>query len=425
VVAAYRRVGYIKRMCQGLAAQSHPPAHVWITVFGSEVVEALRTEFDQFRAGYTGSTGFRFASGDMNLGYYGRIQLGLQAETPFTVFLDDDCIPGSAFMENAMKIMHTAEYRGLLGIKGHAADLELMELTYYGPLEKSNYIVEADVVGGAWIVETDWVRLAFRTKQFTWGTGEDYTWCANLRKYANVGCFVLPHDQKNPRTWGVSREYFEMSEAGDTTNYDKIQLRRELASHLWQRGAPFMHVTKEVWRAGNIVFGIREMAQVQQVVQFVSSHMPKEHHQGVYLAYIGRSNGEMVPQMLTAAASILSDRPESCCIKSALRAFDLGVGRDFSRKRRNVDTWSDVMLGMDQVLRATHPTALLLFSDGSPESAAAAVLASTLRVSALPLGGGTVPGSRDHEILQAAMGITTGSTTDDDITARSLLKLLA
>ena len=32
----------------------------------------------------------------------------------------------------------------------------------------------------------------------------------------------------------VSKDYEEISESGDTTDMSKIELRRELAQHLWQ-----------------------------------------------------------------------------------------------------------------------------------------------------------------------------------------------
>jgi len=41
--------------------------------------------------------------------------------------------------------MNTQEYHGLLGIKGHRSDLELLEQEYFGPLDKTNYIVEVQM----------------------------------------------------------------------------------------------------------------------------------------------------------------------------------------------------------------------------------------------------------------------------------------
>lgn len=300
-------------MMGSLAGQTHPPEAVWITVFGGEVRKELRDEFDTFLRGYTGETKFEFVSGTMSLGYYGRIQIGLQATTPYTVFLDDDCMPGNQFFANSLKILGTREYRGLLGIKGHRTDLEMIDLEYFGPLDKTNYIVEADVVGGAWIVETGWVRLAFATRHFTWGTGEDYTWCANLRKYANVPCFVLPFDARLPTTWGVSKDYTELSEKGDTTDHSKIVLRRELAQRLWQRGTPAMHVAKDLWQPSNLLFVVTSMdqatavhvwsmesltvpdvGQVSRAVTLLQTNLASQPlvEQSVFFAYAGPSQGD-------------------------------------------------------------------------------------------------------------------------------------
>jgi len=339
-------------MMTSLAGQTHPPSAVWITVFGGTVRAELRTEFDAFLQGYSGGTKFEFVSGTMSLGYYGRIQIGLQATTPYTVFLDDDCMPGDRFFANSLRIMGTNEYRGLLGIKGHRTDLEMLDLEYYGPLDKTNYIVEADVVGGGWIVETGWVRLAFQTRHFTWGTGEDYTWCANLRKYANVPCFVLPFDPHLPPTWGVSKDYTALSERGDTTDHAKILLRRELAQSLWQRGAPAMHVTKEVWQASNLLFVVSSLGQVSHAVAFIKTNlalMPNVE-QSVFWAYTGPSqgDGEVIRQLKVRGvvttrrrirvsdlvwlhgcvqektAAVMKDGA-GCCRGSSMRLFDLGA----------------------------------------------------------------------------------------------------
>lgn len=243
--------------------------------------------------------------------------------------------------------MNTDKYHGLLGIKGHRSDLEILEQEYFGPLGKTNYIVEADVVGGAWIVETDWVRLAFRTRHWTWGTGEDYTWCANLRKFANIPCFVLPHDQRKPDTWGVSKDYFAISEKGDTTDDSKLILRRDLAHHLWQRGEPLMHVVKDVWDPKNILFVVTAISQVTQIVTFIQTR--KIAPEVIFFVYAGESSGDgqIISQLELKTTSVMKDG-NGCCRGIKLRLFDLGLGRDFSRRTRSIDNLTEVLYGIDQ-----------------------------------------------------------------------------
>ena len=72
-------------------------------------------------------------------------------DTLYVIVLDDDCIPQSRYFETAMHTINTEQYRGILGTKGAPTT----EDYYFGPISKSDRIIEADVVGGTWFMESE------------------------------------------------------------------------------------------------------------------------------------------------------------------------------------------------------------------------------------------------------------------------------
>lgn len=88
---------------------------------------------------------------EIQLKYFGRFQLALETRTKYVIVFDDDCIPQYRYFETAMHTMNTGQYRGIIGTKGVPA----VENRFYGPLSKSDRIIEADLVGGSWFMESE------------------------------------------------------------------------------------------------------------------------------------------------------------------------------------------------------------------------------------------------------------------------------
>jgi len=150
---------------------------------------------------------------EMQLKYFGRFQLALQCRTKYVIVMDDDCIPQPRYFETAMYIINTQQYRGILGTKGTPS----AEIPYFGPVSRSDRIIEADVVAGSWFMESDWVKLMFHDKLHSWDAGEDWYLCANARKYANIRSFVMPVDHNDTSTHSFSEDYLKISYKANTT----------------------------------------------------------------------------------------------------------------------------------------------------------------------------------------------------------------
>lgn len=239
VVSAYRRPHMVERLVLALARQTHAPQEVWVCAFASPVQDELRAAFDRARARLGPDLPFplRWIAGEPQLKYHARFQLALQSREPFTLLLDDDCEIQPRFVEAALHTFHvedgpSSRFEAVLGIKGHISEgVDLDEnvdpRAFWGPVAATDELREADVVGGGWLVRTDWLRVLWRERPLTFETAEDYALCAMARKYLGVRCLVLPfaQDAGLEDTRGVSPDYFSVSKAGDSTHGAAVRIR--------------------------------------------------------------------------------------------------------------------------------------------------------------------------------------------------------
>ncbi|CAF5076034.1 unnamed protein product, partial [Rotaria sp. Silwood1] len=187
----YKREGLIRRWIEALILQTHPPKEIWIVYFASPITHKLKIEIDEIRSLFNNGSNYCYewctekickinittdnrtisncfdkslnfcmklpsvlfvAMGEMQLKYFGRFQLALQCRTIYVVVFDDDCIPQARYFETALFTINTEQYRGILGTKGTAAEPNV----FYGPVSRTSKIIEADVVGGSWFMESEW-----------------------------------------------------------------------------------------------------------------------------------------------------------------------------------------------------------------------------------------------------------------------------
>jgi UDP-N-acetylglucosamine 2-epimerase (non-hydrolysing) len=240
IVSFYNRKGMAMRWLRALLVQTHTPKAIWITFFHSQHQAALHAELEAAiieikKDKNLPDVPIEISSGTQQLKYFSRFQLAMQLNTKYVAVFDDDCIPENRFIEATMHTINTKDYHGIIGIKG----VPKVKTEDFGPLRATPVIVEADVVGGVWFLESAWVKLMFHDKMFTWETGEDWHLCSNARKYANLRSFVFPvgsGDDFNTR--GFSPDYWDVSMAGDTTHVvpGSGEARLALIEQLYLRG---------------------------------------------------------------------------------------------------------------------------------------------------------------------------------------------
>ncbi|CAF4179212.1 unnamed protein product, partial [Rotaria sordida] len=398
IIGLYRREGLIRRWIEALLSQTHPPKEIWIIYFASPISRRLGLEIEEIRSLYSNGSNYCNAwciqnkcnmdntsnnetrsnclekcmnlcmklpsilfvgMGEMQLKYFGRFQLALQCRTKYVVVFDDDCIPQVRYLEIAMYTINTEQYRGILGTKGVPA----LSNVFYGPVSKSNRIIEADVVGGSWFMETEWVKLMFHDKIHSWNTGEDIHLCANARKYANIRSFVMPVDGKDLSTHSFSKDYLAISRRGDTTGLvaRTASSRIYITDQVWLRGDRLMH-SYTIAKPSLLLF-----AETQNDAMMLIAHTQQQ------MIHLGGS-------IHFATSNVVKTDLEINKIKKKVQSFhDFMIGRDYNTDPTPITAAAEILYAFDMVMQGTQSTAVIILGSSSTVTMFALVSAAFLR----------------------------------------------
>ncbi|CAF0774778.1 unnamed protein product [Adineta steineri] len=395
IIGLYRREGIIRRWIEALLIQTHPPKEIWIIHFASPIADKLDLEIKEIRLLFNNGSDYCnkwcienkcnisnneirsncteqcvefcmklpsilfVGMGEMQLKYFGRFQLALQCRTKYVIVFDDDCIPQKRYLEVAMYTINTKEYRGILGTKGTPA----AENYYYGPVSKSNQIIEVDVVGGSWFMESEWVKLMFHDKIYSWNTGEDFHLCANARKYANIRSFVMPVDKNDNTTHSFTKDYLHISNKGDTTGRvnGTSTSRKFIIDQLWLRGDRLMN-SYQSSKPSLLLF-----AETQYDTMLLISLVQQQMIQLGGLIHFATSN------MLKTDIEMIKIRKEFQSV------HDFMIGRDFNIDPTPITAAAEIHYGFDMVMQGTQSTAVIILGSSSTINMFALVSAAFLR----------------------------------------------
>ncbi|CAF3548663.1 unnamed protein product [Rotaria sp. Silwood1] len=262
-----------------------------------------------------------------------------------TLIFDDDCIQQARYFETALYTINTEPYRGILGTKGTPASANF----FYGPVSRSNTIIEADVVGGSWFMESEWVKLMFRDKMHSWNTGEDFHLCANARKYANVRSFVMPVDKNDISTHSFSKDYLTISDKGDTTGRvigtassrtyikDQLWLRGDRLMNSYQKSKPSLLLYAETHDDAMLLLSStrQQMTDIGGTIHFVTANIMKTDLKNIE-------------------------------IKKMVESFhDFMIGRDYDTDPTPITAAAEVLYAFDMVMQGTQSTAVIILGSSS------------------------------------------------------------
>lgn len=396
IIGMYKREGVVRRWIEALISQTHPPKQIWITSFASPITEKLSAEIEEVHSLFfkpsnhcihtcterncstnslvdkkndclircfnrcEKSPQVLFVNvGDMQLKYFGRFQLALQCHTKYVVVLDDDCIPQSRYFETAMHTINTQQYRGILGTKG----TPVAEYPFFGPLSRSDRIIEADVVGGSWFMESDWVKLMFHDKLHSWNTGEDWHLCANARKYANLRSFVMPVDPNDTSTHSFSKDYLNISDKGDTTGRvaGTTESRKYILQQLWLRGDRLMD-SYTISQSSLLLF------------------FEKNNDAMMLLEYSKLQLTDLDGRITCATSNAARNNIDVVRMKKECYSFhDFMIGRDYNVEPTPITSAAGVMYAFDMVVQGTQSTAVIIVGSSSTAATLGIVTAALLR----------------------------------------------
>ena len=194
VLTAYRRRSNLPLQLAAIENQSHPVNSVMIWENGPgdhiEVDSPIKT---------------MIASSSTNLGVWSRFVFALNADSDFVWIIDDDTIPGTRWLENALTTF--GKQPGLIGSRGLRFHSKQSYLLYdeFGPNNPSSEAKQVDIVGHNWILPRDWLAfffLEFPNKFPNNLAGEDIHLSYAIQKHLNLGTFVPPHPVDQQEVWG-------------------------------------------------------------------------------------------------------------------------------------------------------------------------------------------------------------------------------
>lgn len=385
-----------KTLCaqiEALLAQTAVPSHIWLVLFGSPIARKL----ERVARSYNDSrTSISVVESDLNLKYYGRMQVAVRAPTEFVLIIDDDMIPGRKFIEQMMHTAHTREYeRTLLGSIGWilprpGADGRFgsyRELNgsggVYFPDEAYGLLVEraseTDYLCSLWFVRTRWLAMIFRETPPTFDTSEDLQLSLELRKYASVPSLVMPVEPDDKDTWADTAHRLAWLEATTTGPgaAKKSGSNTPARDRAWWLGLS----------GGGSTRGLREGAQLQQPLLLVTSEADASALRPLYEGLLRRAEGRLAhrPLVVLAAPAHMCEAlvaaigaPAQACSEEerSLFALNLRLGETaLGGARLPAQVLDEVMVDLAGVLGAFRPSVLIHALAPPAAGAAAGALA--------------------------------------------------
>jgi hypothetical protein len=367
VISGWRRPSYIIRIIEAFMNQTHKPSEIWISVFASPNQLEYEEIIKKFISSLGKNHGIKAIFGDPQLSYWGRFQLALQSRTPYTILVDDDCIPGSNFVSSVMHIMHT-KYHGLYGIKGNRYGVSKFYIS--GHNSNVDYLEQVDVVGGIWVAKTTWLKYMFYETPYSWLTAEDSQLSYSLRKYLNLPSYIYPSNMEDDATKPINKDYSHISFHGDTTDYiadGRREVRVEVVNHLWKNG--LIWTSKPLSITGvNITLIILDSIESAIILSDFKPSETINHVFGVIIA--GTTHG--------------MDNEIKANFKGngyPMLTFDLNLLVDnHPSYTREIDIIAQVLYSMQQILEATQPQHIVSLMSDSEVIFGAIQVASSLSI---------------------------------------------
>ncbi len=196
IMNVYRRGNRFKEQLESIMRQTFKPSEILIWQNGADEISAP-----------TENT-IISARNSSNLGVWARFAYALNAKSEFIWMIDDDVLPGSRWLENALQTY--AKSPGVIGSRGLIFHSSRSYSLYdeFGPNFPNNDIVEVDIVGHNWIFPKSYLA------EF-WGllgnkfnsplAGEDIHLSYALQRNLGIGTFVPPHPLDDQELWGELR----------------------------------------------------------------------------------------------------------------------------------------------------------------------------------------------------------------------------
>lgn len=191
ILNGYKRPQFLKYQIEAVKSQSHKAKEIWLYQNNCEGFdEKLCNDLVNIKS-------------NKNLGVWTRFTVGLNVQTEFICFFDDDTIPGDNFIQNCFESFD--EKSGLYGGNGVVFKTKDSYTPYInkGIYSFNEEIEQVDIVGHAWFLKTEWLPYLFldKRKEDSLLNGEDIHLSWALQKYLKINTYVTPHPVSNKSIW--------------------------------------------------------------------------------------------------------------------------------------------------------------------------------------------------------------------------------
>ena len=201
ILNVYKRITVFEKQLQSIINQSIKPAEIWICIFDS----SYENEFIEIINKYTSTySNIKIIRSDINFKYYGRYQLGLQVNTPYVCYYDDDRFPNQNNIRFYLDLVKRNKFKNaILGQWGwglHKPEYvnnEIVGEWEYSPHYKNSQWFQYDPNNSGEIYLVDYlcghifthrnnIYYLFREIPIDFATGEDIRLSFMAYKYGNI-----------------------------------------------------------------------------------------------------------------------------------------------------------------------------------------------------------------------------------------------
>jgi glycosyltransferase involved in cell wall biosynthesis len=215
---------------QAIRGQSYPVSEILVLENGEETVPEL----------YSNDSGIVRIRSSKNLGVWARFTVGLNATSDFIWLIDDDVVPGSRWLENAITTF--LKQPSVIGSRGLRFRTEQSYLLYdeFGPNNPSDVPTMVDIVGHNWIFPRSWLGAFWATYSEKFNSeraGEDIHLSYSVQKIFGFPSVVPPHPIEDRELWG------EIVERSKFDGHDSVGISHDLSS-LNKFEAAYRHYVK-------------------------------------------------------------------------------------------------------------------------------------------------------------------------------------
>jgi len=239
ILTVWKR-NHLRRQLETILKQTLIPSSIWVQQTQKHVdVDDVLSEFQNC---------IKYSFFSENKGIFGRFESVREIKTPYVFIMDDDIIPGTEFLENAMRL--SLEKNAIVSPAGRIIPQGCL---HNGPRESREYMRKYFIGDGllypynycyqdtrvsfgnnVWLFRTEWMKYFFSFEPYTLVSGEDIHLSATCKLLGGIDTFVP--EQTTIETCGNLKRSLSFDEMALHRQEGFCSLRSEIVQFFKQHG---------------------------------------------------------------------------------------------------------------------------------------------------------------------------------------------